>query len=72
MTWPAAKGAFFKTPSVACVVLIISTICACANGRNDTQLRQVVKELGIPVNSQPADYREIHIALLTGLLCISA
>ena len=33
-----------------------------------TQLRQVVKELGIPVNSEPADYREIHIALLTGLL----
>ncbi len=28
----------------------------------------VVKELGIPVNSEPADYREIHIALLTGLL----
>lgn len=33
-----------------------------------TQLRQVVKELGIPVNSEPAEYREIHIALLTGLL----
>jgi deoxyribose-phosphate aldolase len=29
-----------------------------------TQLRQVVKELGIPVNSEPAEYREIHIALL--------
>ena len=29
---------------------------------------QVVKELGIPVNSEPAEYREIHIALLTGLL----
>lgn len=28
----------------------------------------VVKELGIPVNSEPAEYREIHIALLTGLL----
>lgn len=33
-----------------------------------TQLRRVVKELGIPVNSEPAEYREIHIALLTGLL----
>ncbi|VEB59177.1 ATP-dependent RNA helicase HrpA [Salmonella enterica subsp. enterica] len=32
------------------------------------QLRQVVKELGIPVNSEPAEYREIHVALLTGLL----
>ncbi|XPE47308.1 hypothetical protein ACNKHO_11275 [Shigella flexneri] len=28
----------------------------------------MVKELGIPVNSEPAEYREIHIALLTGLL----
>lgn len=26
------------------------------------------KELGIPVNSEPAEYREIHVALLTGLL----
>ncbi|MBK4715581.1 ATP-dependent RNA helicase HrpA [Tenebrionibacter intestinalis] len=33
-----------------------------------TQLRQVVKELGIPVNSEPADYRAVHCALLTGLL----
>lgn len=33
-----------------------------------TQLRRVVKELGIPVNSEPAEYREIHVALLTGLL----
>ncbi|RLM26477.1 ATP-dependent RNA helicase HrpA [Brenneria alni] len=33
-----------------------------------TQLRQVVKELGLPVNSEPADYRSIHCALLTGLL----
>ena len=32
-----------------------------------TQLRRG-KELGIPVNSEPAEYREIHIALLTGLL----
>ena len=33
-----------------------------------TQLRQVVRELGMPVNSEPAPYREIHTALLTGLL----
>lgn len=33
-----------------------------------TQLRQVVRELGLPVNSQPAPYREIHCALLSGLL----
>ncbi|AVF34473.1 ATP-dependent RNA helicase HrpA [Rahnella sikkimica] len=33
-----------------------------------TQLRQVVKELGLPVNSEPAEYREVHCALLTGLL----
>ncbi|WP_409308680.1 ATP-dependent RNA helicase HrpA [Pectobacterium sp. B1J-3] len=33
-----------------------------------TQLRQVVKELGLPINSAPADYRSIHCALLTGLL----
>ena len=33
-----------------------------------TQLRQVVRELGLPVNSEPAEIREIHTALLTGLL----
>ncbi|MFZ4832106.1 ATP-dependent RNA helicase HrpA [Rouxiella sp. Mn2063] len=33
-----------------------------------TQLRQVVKELGFAVNSEPADYLSIHCALLTGLL----
>ncbi|MCE0491575.1 ATP-dependent RNA helicase HrpA [Pantoea sp. Mb-10] len=33
-----------------------------------TQLRQVVRELGMPVNSEPAPYREVHCALLTGLL----
>jgi len=33
-----------------------------------TQLRQVVRELGIPVNSEPADFRSVHTALLTGLL----
>ncbi len=33
-----------------------------------TQLRQVVKELGFPINSQPADYKSIHVALLSGLL----
>ncbi|MDF7680964.1 ATP-dependent RNA helicase HrpA [Enterobacteriaceae bacterium ESL0689] len=33
-----------------------------------TQLRQAVKALGLAVNSQPAEYREIHSALLSGLL----
>ena len=33
-----------------------------------TQLRQVVKEQGLPVNSEPADFRGLHCALLTGLL----
>ncbi|WP_426818118.1 ATP-dependent RNA helicase HrpA [Winslowiella sp. 2C04] len=33
-----------------------------------TQLRQVVRELGLPVNSEPAEFREIHLALLNGLL----
>lgn len=33
-----------------------------------TQLRQVVRELGLPVNSEPAPFREVHCALLTGLL----
>ena len=33
-----------------------------------TQLRQVVRELGFSVNSQPAPYRELHTALLSGLL----
>lgn len=33
-----------------------------------TQLRQVVRELGLPVNSEPAGFREVHCALLTGLL----
>ncbi|WP_034914967.1 ATP-dependent RNA helicase HrpA [Erwinia sp. 9145] len=33
-----------------------------------TQLRQVVRELGIPLNSEPADFRGLHTALLTGLL----
>ncbi|WP_264272695.1 ATP-dependent RNA helicase HrpA [Duffyella gerundensis] len=33
-----------------------------------TQLRQVVRELGMPVNSEPAPFREIHLALLSGLL----
>ncbi|NRN29838.1 ATP-dependent RNA helicase HrpA [Photorhabdus heterorhabditis subsp. aluminescens] len=33
-----------------------------------TQLRQVVKEIGLPVNSQDADYRSIHVSLLSGLL----
>ena len=33
-----------------------------------TQLRQVVREQGLPVNSEPAPFREVHTALLTGLL----
>ncbi len=33
-----------------------------------TQLRQVVKELRLPINSEPAPYREVHSALLCGLL----
>ncbi|TNH41971.1 ATP-dependent RNA helicase HrpA [Photorhabdus luminescens subsp. sonorensis] len=33
-----------------------------------TQLRQVVKEIGLSINSQDADYRSIHTALLSGLL----
>ena len=33
-----------------------------------TQLRQVVREQGLAVNSEPAPFREIHTALLTGLL----
>lgn len=33
-----------------------------------TQLRQVVKELGLPVNTVASDYRSIHIALMSGLL----
>ncbi|MGE9550121.1 ATP-dependent RNA helicase HrpA [Erwinia amylovora] len=33
-----------------------------------TQLRQVVRELGILLNSEPADFRSVHTALLTGLL----
>ncbi|WP_368938923.1 oligonucleotide/oligosaccharide-binding fold domain-containing protein, partial [Morganella morganii] len=33
-----------------------------------TQLRQVVKEQGIPVNSEPADYKSVHLSLLSGLL----
>ena len=32
------------------------------------QLHQAVKELGITVNSIPADYRSLHSALLSGLL----
>ncbi len=33
-----------------------------------TQLRQVVKELGLRINSTEADYRSVHCSLLTGLL----
>lgn len=33
-----------------------------------TQLRQVIKELGVPVNGEAADFRAVHCALLSGLL----
>jgi ATP-dependent helicase HrpA len=33
-----------------------------------TQIRQTVKQLTFPINSQIADYRSLHIALLSGLL----
>ncbi|MCX8963738.1 ATP-dependent RNA helicase HrpA [Erwinia psidii] len=33
-----------------------------------TQLRQVVREQGIPLNGEAADFRGLHTALLTGLL----
>ncbi|WP_067701675.1 ATP-dependent RNA helicase HrpA [Erwinia sp. ErVv1] len=33
-----------------------------------TQLRQVVREQGIPLNTEPGDFRSVHTALLTGLL----
>lgn len=33
-----------------------------------TQLRQVVRELGLPLNTTAAPYREFHSALLSGLL----
>ncbi|CAK9885013.1 MAG: hypothetical protein XXXJIFNMEKO3_01405 [Candidatus Erwinia impunctatus] len=33
-----------------------------------TQLRQVIREQRIPLNSEPADFRGLHTALLTGLL----
>ncbi len=32
------------------------------------QIRQTVKQLAIPINSQAADFRSIHVALLSGLL----
>lgn len=33
-----------------------------------TQIRQTIKQLAFPINSQPADYRSVHLALLSGLL----
>lgn len=33
-----------------------------------SQLRQVVKQLGLPINTVPSDYRSVHTALLSGLL----
>lgn len=32
------------------------------------QIRQTVKQLAMPINSQAADFRSIHVALLSGLL----
>lgn len=57
-----------RTSSAVSAGWISSIICAYASGRISTPSCAVVKELGIPVNSEPAEYREIHIALLTGLL----
>ncbi|OCG08090.1 ATP-dependent RNA helicase HrpA [Gilliamella sp. wkB178] len=33
-----------------------------------TQIRQTIKQLAFPINSKAADYRSIHMALLSGLL----
>lgn len=33
-----------------------------------TQIRQTIKHLAFPINSQLADYRSLHVALLCGLL----
>ncbi|MGL4454716.1 MAG: ATP-dependent RNA helicase HrpA, partial [Plesiomonas sp.] len=33
-----------------------------------TQLRQVVREQGLSINEEPADFRSVHLALLTGML----
>ncbi|STR39494.1 ATP-dependent helicase hrpA [Klebsiella michiganensis] len=68
-TWASSKKRSPRTSSAASAGSIFSTTCACAEWQDIyTQLRQVVKELGLPVNSEPAEYREIHTALLTGLL----
>ncbi|WP_032092722.1 ATP-dependent RNA helicase HrpA [Necropsobacter rosorum] len=32
------------------------------------QIRQTVREMGLPINSAPAEYSQIHTALLSGLL----
>lgn len=34
----------------------------------EMQLRQIVHDMGLRINSEPAKYREIHLALLSGLL----
>ncbi|MGL4468210.1 MAG: ATP-dependent RNA helicase HrpA, partial [Plesiomonas shigelloides] len=33
-----------------------------------TQLRQVVREQGMAINDEPADFRSVHLALLSGML----
>ena len=54
--------------SAACAATISSTTCGCASGRISIPSCAVVKELGLPINSTPSDYRSVHTALLTGLL----
>ncbi|MFP1527705.1 hypothetical protein ACLB1R_10430 [Escherichia coli] len=69
LSWRAAKGAFFQGRLISlCRTDYLNYLRVREWQDIYTQLRQVVKELGIPVNSEPAEYREIHIALLTGLL----
>ncbi|MGQ7789783.1 hypothetical protein ACULNC_12200 [Shigella flexneri] len=68
LSWRAAKGASSNAFRRLCRTDYLNYLRVREWQDIYTQLRQVVKELGIPVNSEPAEYREIHIALLTGLL----
>ncbi|UMX91072.1 hypothetical protein MJ579_13365 [Klebsiella pneumoniae] len=64
----AAEGAVVEISSAASAGSIFLTICVCAQWQDIyTQLRGG-EELGLPISSEPAEYREIHTALLTGLL----
>ncbi len=57
--------------SAVCVAPTNSELFTRVSGRIFyTQLRQVVKNWDL-CNSEPAEYREIHVALLTGLLSAS-